>query len=152
MSFSSLNRDEQLNFDDFKIETTGSGAKLNSEIYARVCYIFFLFELLGNESPSIESFFRDGSIRYTDHRGQQDTYISRTYHPVSVSYLRNRTHSTRAYVCITFAFGAKISPFAGVEAVGMSRLSELLWLPNGHNMCVTYVALNASSTPLLSLN
>lgn len=105
-----------------------------------------------DESSSIESFFRDGSMRCTDQRTTRAILI---YCPVSVPYLRGRTHSVRVYVCITFAFGGEdftLSRGWKRPRGRMSRLSELLWLPNGHNMCVTYVTLNASSTPPLSLN
>lgn len=105
------------------------------------------------DESSIESFLRDGSMRYTDRRGQQDTYISGICHPVSLPYLRGRTHSTRVYVhtcALPSPLGERrfhpIPPENGKPGVekrssgGMSRLSELLWLHNGHNMCVTYMS------------
>lgn len=64
------------------------------------------------------------------------------YRPISVLYLCACTHFAKLYMCVcTFPFCRKgeedFTPLARgwKQPSGMSRLSKLLWLPDGHNMC-----------------
>lgn len=130
---------------------------------ARVRCNFFRFELLEKKfvrtnRPRLNSCF--ATVVWdilTKGQQKQYLYVYRTRIAPSLIYTVV-VHIPRGCTCaLPSPSGAKISPAAGVKTVasgGMSRLSELLWLPNGHNTCLLHmsITLNASSTPPLSLN
>jgi len=70
--------------------------------------------------------------------------------------LSTRSHILREGVRVHYLRlrGVKISPIAGVEAAERWNVEAfgIAMVTNGHNMCITYVPLNASLTPPLSLN
>lgn len=102
-------------FNFIAVRSTTRNERKRSKIieFTRALYIFFNCWRT-NVSSSIESFFRDGSMRSTDHRGLQDTYISRIYlRPLSTS---SHTFQRECTCALPSPSRAKISPVAGVEA------------------------------------